>query len=218
MCVVRNRVAILNDISLQIRVGEAVAILGPNGAGKSTLLKCFAGAVRPDRGELCWFGNSSASSPKVRRKIGFSGHEHGLYGELTTLENLVFAARMYGLENPAKHVESALAAASLIHLSNKRVALLSQGLRQRVAIVRSTIHNPPLVLLDEPFASLDRQGRAWLDSLFATWRQSGQAVCFASHDAVHSRELADRLVTLDCGRIVDVEDTRAWSPVSRRSA
>lgn len=216
--VVRNRVAILHDVSLNIRVGETVAVVGPNGAGKSTLLKCFTGAICPDRGELCWFGESPTCSSEVRRKVGFAGHEHGLYGELSTLENLVFAARMFGIDDPQKYSDDALAAASLAHLSKTRVALLSQGLRQRVAIIRSTIHAPLLILLDEPFASLDSQGRDWLDSLFEMWRRSGQAVCFVSHDPDHSRELADRVITLDRGRLVDVEEKHACIPVTRRSA
>ncbi len=216
--VVRNRVSILSDITLKVRAGETVAILGPNGAGKSTLLKCFAGAIRPDRGELCWFGDSSICSSGVRRKIGLAGHEPGLYGELTLAENLLFAARMYGIGNPEKHVEGLLAAASLAHLCDKRVALLSQGLRQRATIVRSTVHAPPLILLDEPFASLDSHGRAWLESLFESWRRSGRTVCFVSHDAAHSRAHADRLVTLDCGRIVDVEEMHQRPPLARRSA
>jgi heme exporter protein A len=216
--VIRNRVSILNDISLQVRAGETAAILGPNGAGKSTLLKCFAGAIRPDHGNLRWFNGSSAYGLNVRRKIGFAGHEHGLYGELTALENVVFAARMYGIASPRRCVASALTAASLAHLANKRVAVLSQGLRQRIAILRSTIHNPSLILLDEPFASLDGQGRAWLDSLFESWRRSGQTVCFVCHDAAHSRALADRVVTLECGRVVDIEETHVRSSVSRWSA
>lgn len=218
VCVVRNRVVILNDVSLQIRTGEAIALLGPNGAGKSTLLKCMAGAIRPDRGGIRWFGDSSTCSAKVRRTIGFVGHEHGLYSELTVRENLVFAAGMFGAERPAKHVASALAEASLAHLADKRVALLSQGLRQRVAIIRSTIHKPSLILLDEPAASLDSQGRAWLDSIFAAWRRSRQTVCFVSHDAGHSRTIADRVVTLDHGRVVAIEEIHHSSPVIRRSA
>lgn len=218
MHVVRNRVPILNDISLTIVAGETIALLGPNGAGKSTLLKCFAGAIRPARGSLRWFHDSSACHPAIRRRIGFSGHEHGLYGELTTLENLIFAARMQRLEQPTKLAEGALTAAALAHLSGKRVALLSQGLRQRVALVRSTIHDPPLILLDEPFASLDGAGRAWLNSLFDLWRHSGRSVCFASHDAPHSREFADRVVSLDRGRIAGVEYMQPRPCLAQRSA
>jgi ABC-type multidrug transport system ATPase subunit len=218
VCVVRNRLSILDDVSIKAYTGETVAILGPNGAGKSTLLKCFTSAIRPDSGELRWFDGSSRYGLDIRRKIGFSGHEPGLYGELTVSENLVFAARMFGVERSRKCAESALVAASLSHISNKRVALLSQGLRQRVAILRSTIHDPLLILLDEPFASLDEQGRAWLESLFESWHKTGRTVCFVSHDVVHSRSLADRVVMLDRGRIVNIEETHSWPAVSRRSA
>jgi heme exporter protein A len=207
LTVVRNRVPVLREIVLSVRPGEAVALMGPNGAGKSTLLRCLAGAVRPDRGTIRWFGSSAARSLTVRRQIGFIGHESGLYSELTTLENLVFAGRMYGVACPDKRAKELLAAAGLEPLTDRLVGQLSQGLRQRLAIARAVVHEPQLVLLDEPFASLDAQGRDWLEQLFHHWRRDGSTVCFVSHDPRDSRGLADRLVSLDAGRIVEAEPT-----------
>lgn len=218
VCVVRHRVPVLDDVSLRIFAGETIAVLGPNGAGKSTLLKCLAGAMRPDGGELLWFNRLQQSCSSIRRPIGFLGHEHGLYWELTARENLVFAGRMYGVEQPLEHAERSLKAASLVHIANKRVAQLSQGLRQRVAIIRAAVHDPRLVLLDEPFASLDAQGGAWLDALFDEWRHAGKAVCFVSHDVHHSNALADRIVTLEAGRIVNVATSARRLTLSQRSA
>lgn len=216
--VVRNRVPVLSDVSLNILAGETIAILGPNGAGKSTLLKCLAGVIRPDRGEFRWFDRLPQCNSSIRRQIGFLGHEHGLYGELTARENLVFAGRMYGVKQPSEQADSALEAASLTQVANKRVVQLSHGLRQRVAVVRAAIHNPRLVLLDEPCASLDVQGRAWLDTRFDEWRHAGTSVCFVSHDFNHSNALADRVVTLEGGRIVNVETAKRRHTLSQRSA
>ena len=216
--VVRNRVPVLREVVLSVRPGETVALMGPNGAGKSTLLRCLAGAARPDRGTIRWFGNAAGRSMADRRRIGLAGHESGLYFELTALENLIFAARMYGVVRPDNRAKELLAAAGLEPLTNRLVGQLSQGLRQRLAIARAVVHEPQLILLDEPFASLDAQGRDWLEQLFRQWRRAGRTVCFVSHDVRDSRGLADRLVSLDAGRIVEVEPTGCLPAFSLQSA
>jgi heme ABC exporter ATP-binding subunit CcmA len=203
LTVYRNRIAVLNGISLAVRSGELVALEGANGAGKSTLLKCLAGAVRPDRGVVTWFETSSRCTPEVRCRIGFVGHECGLYADLTALENLVFAGRMHGVAHPAERANEALAVAGLEAMAGRPVRQLSQGMRQRLAILRAVLHEPPLILLDEPFASLDEPGRCWLEQLFRQWRLAARAVCYVSHDAPRNYELADRVIVLDAGRIVE---------------
>src|SRR3989304_4715443 len=92
-------VPVLRDIDVAVAEGESIAVMGPNGAGKSTLLKCLVGAVRPAAGRVCWFGDATTRCDQVRRQIGFVGQECGLYAELTALENLLFAGRMYGVAN-----------------------------------------------------------------------------------------------------------------------
>lgn len=218
LTVVRNRVAILHSIDLNVAAGKVIGLIGPNGAGKSTLLKCLAGLVRIDRGHIEWFSTSRSCSPAIRRRIGYAGHEHGLYLELTALENLIFAARMFGLSDAVRIAKLALHSVGLLTVANKAIAQLSQGMRQRVSIARATLHDPQLVLLDEPFASLDGQGHAWLESLFATWQELGKTVCFVSHDINLSRRLADKLVSLESGSITDVESIARRSHVSLRSA
>lgn len=218
LTVVRNRVAVLCELNLSISVGEMVALRGSNGAGKSTLLKCLAGALRPNSGEVCWFGNSARCSLADRRRLGFAGHESGLYAELTARENLVFAGRMYGVARTHQRAKELLAVAGLEPFADRLVGRLSQGLRQRLAIARAVVHEPQLILLDEPFASLDARGRDWLERLFHDWRRAGRAVCFASHDSRDSQNLADRFVLLDEGRFVGDEPTHCPSTYSLRSA
>ena len=205
LTVVYGRVPVLRGIDLEIAAGESIAVMGPNGAGKSTLLNCLAGAVRPAAGRIRWFGEASARCNFVRRQIGFLGQEMGLYTELTPVENLLFAGRMYGVANVHNRVANLLADGSLRPQAHRPVGQLSQGMRQRVAILRALVHEPRLLVLDEPSANLDTQGREWLERLLGRWRSAGRTICFASHDAAQSRTLADRIVHLNAGRIVAIE-------------
>ena len=218
LSVIRGRIPILHEIDLIISEGETLAVMGPNGAGKSTLLNCLTGALRPTHGTICCFGDAARSTAVARRQVGFVGHEPGLYGELTALENLVFAGRMFGIDCPTQRAQMLLTEAGIERVAHQAVGQLSQGLWRRLAIVRALIHEPPLVLLDEPFASLDRDGRRWLERLFQQWRVQGRTVCFASHDVEQSRHLADRVIWLDMGRIVASETTSRDPRVRRRSA
>ena len=211
LTVVRDRLPVLRDIYLSLSQGDAVALRGPNGAGKSTLLGCIAGIVRPEQGDIRWFGNRASSSLAVRRRIGFAAHEPGLYFELTALENLVFAGRMYGVPDAVRHAIELLTDAGLEAAANRMVGQLSQGMRQRLAIIRAVVHEPDLILLDEPFSGLDADGRDWLERRFQTWRAAGRTVCFASHNPRASDDLAERVISLDNGCIVDIERTRSLS-------
>lgn len=213
-----NRQTVLRDIHLSIMTGETVALMGPNGAGKSTLLRCLAGIAQPEAGEVRWFGYSRARLSAIRHQIGFAGHESGLYLELTARENLLFAGRMYGISQPHMRANMLLANAGLDAAANRPVGQLSQGMRQRLAIVRAVIHEPRLVLLDEAGASLDARGRDWLKQLFEHWGQVKRTVCFASHDEWEIRNLADRVVRLEAGYIVANEPARCLSANLRRSA
>jgi ABC-type multidrug transport system ATPase subunit len=200
LTVVRERIPVLCSISLALRCGEILAVAGPNGAGKSTLLSCFAGAVHPATGEIRWWGRP-ARSPIVRRQIGFVGHEFGAYHELTVMENFVFAGRMCGVARPEARASELLTDAGLEWTADHRFGNLSQGLKRRVAIMRALIHDPTLILLDEPFAGLDTEGRCWLERLFQLWQRQSQTVCFVSHDERDAHMLADSTVWLRHGRV-----------------
>lgn len=218
LSVVRGRMPILSDIDLAISRAEVVAFMGPNGAGKSTLLSCLAGALRPTSGETCFFGNSVRGMAVPRYQIGYVGHQTGLYGELSALENLTFAARMYGIDYPIERARTLLAEAGLESIAHRPVAKCSQGVRRRISIIRALVHEPLLVVLDEPFASLDAEGCLWLEHLLQRWRDSERTVCLSTHDTEQSGRLADRIIWLNGGRIITTERPTNERSYLRKSA
>lgn len=197
---------ILDRVCLDFVRGQTTALLGSNGAGKTTLLKSLAGLLRPAAGEIRWFGQTARRSPAVRMAVGFVAHQSGVYLELTPRENLTFAARMYGVTDVRSRVDAWLEETGLTRRAEQPASRLSQGMRQRLAIARACIHDPLLVLLDEPFAALDKESRAWLEALLAQWRREGRAACLTSHDRDHCATLADRLVWLCHGRIESINE------------
>lgn len=218
LTVVYGRLPVLRNVDLTIACGESVALMGPNGAGKSTLLKCLVGAIRPAAGTVCWFGDAGSHRSAVVSQIGYVGQEGGVYAELTALENLVFAGRMYGVERVYDRALALLSEAGLERHAYRPVGRFSLGMRQRLSIARAQIHSPRLLVLDEPSSALDAAAREWLARLFADWRRAGRSVCFASHDAAQSYELADRVVHLDAGQIVSCESGRSSRNCLRWSA
>jgi heme ABC exporter ATP-binding subunit CcmA len=192
---------ILDRADLAIGPGELVALVGANGAGKTTLLRCLAGRLRPTAGEVLWFGVSPKGRPDRHRLIGFAAHESLLYPELTAGENLLFAARMYDLPQPRERAGEMLAKTGLARLAGRTAGRLSQGLRQRLSLARALVHDPPIVLLDEPLAGLDTAGRAWLEGWLSELRDRDRAVVFSTHDDRGSRSLADRVLELHGGRL-----------------
>jgi len=194
-----GRRTVLRDLSLSLAEGETVALTGSNGAGKTTLLRCLAGVLRPTRGEVRWFGKSPRLNPALRCNVGLLDHESLLYPHLTIRENLAFAARMHGLA--AAVADRWLEKIALPHASDFFPPQVSRGMRQRVALARALIHEPKIVLLDEPFTGLDRQASGWLADLLLQLRKSGRSICCASHDLQITRRLTDRVVQLEEGRL-----------------
>ncbi len=192
---------VLREIDLEIASGECVALMGGNGAGKTTLLRCLAGIVRPTSGEVRWFGRPANEVPEQRQLVGIVAHETGLYGHLTLRENLLFAARMRMLSDRARLVDHQLEQIGLRKMAGRPVRQLSKGMRQRLALARTLIYDPPILLLDEPFTGLDATSRDWLLGMLCEQRARGRAICFATHDAEHSRQLADRAMFLENGRL-----------------
>jgi ABC-type multidrug transport system ATPase subunit len=192
---------VLDQIDLEIPVGQCVGLIGANGAGKTTLLRCLAALLRPTRGELRWFGELVHGESYVRHLVGVVTHEHRLYPQLTLRENLVFAARMYGLSAPEQRAQQWLRRTALASFTDARPLQVSQGMRQRVAVAQALIHDPPIVLLDEPFSSLDDDSCEWLVELMAKVRCDGRTLCIASHDSAKTENLADRILCLQDGRL-----------------
>jgi len=195
---------------LAVQAGELVALTGANGAGKTTLLRCLAGRLRPTSGEVLWFG--LAPSPASHWLLGYAAHEGHLYPELTASENLLFAARMHSLPQPQQRVDEMLAKTGMTRYSGQAAGRLSQGLRQRLSLARALVHDPPIVLLDEPFAGLDTAGLAWLENWLRELRTRQRTIIFSSHDDQQCRALADRKLELQSGRLQTASLTDAYPP------
>ena len=192
----------LSGITLTLRAGELVGLLGPNGAGKSTLLGILATLVQPSRGLILYGDRSVADGgAALRGAIGFLSHDLQLYAELTARENLEFFAGLHGLPDPGRSAARALEKAGLETRGDDLVQGFSRGMRQRLALERALLHEPRLVLLDEPFTGLDESsGRALADRLRAL-RSDGRIVFLATHDLEAVDGLLDRVLVLQGGRM-----------------
>jgi heme exporter protein A len=198
-----GRVRVLHDISLSLAAGEVLAVAGPNGAGKSTLLRVLAGLMRPTAGEVRVLGRPlTADAAESRRAIGLLSHQTLLYDDLTLLENLTFTARLYGLTDPGAAARAALEAAGLASRAGDSPRQLSRGLLQRAAIARAVLHAPRLLLLDEPFTSLDAASAERLRAALAARRDEGLGLLIVTHHLGEVWELATRVAVLVEGRWV----------------
>jgi heme ABC exporter ATP-binding subunit CcmA len=199
-----GRRRVLNKVSCELRAGEIVALLGPNGAGKSTLLAIAATLLDPSSGRVLYGDTPPASGAELRQRIGVLGHDLAIYPELSASENLTFFARAYGLDDVAGAVSSALARAGLEGRDDP-VGLFSRGMRQRLALERALLHQPRLVLLDEPFTGLDDGATAALRTRLADLRGGGCIVLLATHDLETIEGLADRALLLRGGRLLSLD-------------
>jgi ABC-type multidrug transport system ATPase subunit len=194
----------LSHISFRARRGTILGLLGPNGAGKSTMLSLLATLMQPSSGAIR-FGavDRLAHADALRGRIGVLGHDLFLYPELTARENLAFFAGLYGLRSPADAAQTALERALLAERGDDPVGSFSRGMRQRVALERALIHDPRLVLLDEPFTGLDDASAAALVARLRSLREAGGIVILATHDLDLAEGLLDEAVFLRDGRVAD---------------
>jgi len=187
----------LDGIDLRVDPGESVAVLGPNGSGKSTLLRILAGLLRPTSGQVSVLG---CTLPKethlLRGRVGYLGHEPILYRDLTPRENLELAAALHGLESEAisPRIEALFDAVGMSPRADDRVAELSAGMKQRIDICRAVLHDPELLLLDEPDAHLDPEARRRIAPLIAAG--NGRTRVTVSHDRGAATEDADFVLEL----------------------
>jgi heme exporter protein A len=196
-----GRVRVLRGVDLSIRPGEALAVIGPNGAGKTTLLRLLAGLMRPTSGEIRVLGQPLVpGAAQTRRSIGLLSHQSLLYDDLTLLENLTFAARLYGLDGPQRLAEAALEQAGLRDRSAELPKRLSRGLLQRAAIARALLHDPTILLLDEPFTGLDANAADRLRAHLQTRLRHGLGVVLVTHHLAEAWDLASRVAVLVDGR------------------
>jgi len=190
----------LSRASLRVEAGEIAGILGPNGAGKSTLLGILGTLLRPTTGRVRYGNLDASNGAALRARIGVLGHDLFLYPELTARENLEFFAGVHGLDRPADAARAALGSAGLEDRADDPVSTFSRGMRQRVALERALIHQPRLVLLDEPFTGLDDASAAALVHRLQALREAGAMVVVATHDLDVADGLLDRALFLRDGR------------------
>ena len=195
----------LSRVSFAAGAGEIIGLLGPNGAGKSTLLGVLSTLVAPSRGNVL-YGDRRARElgAALRRRLGYLSHDLQLYPELTAAENLEFFARLYGDSDPAGRVAAALIQARLTDRAGDRVAGFSRGMRQRLALERALLHEPRLVLLDEPFTGLDERSVGDFVARLSGLRAAGCMVLLATHDLDIVDGLLDRAIVLRAGRTIPI--------------
>ena len=204
-----GRRRVLNKVSLRCDAGQIVALLGPNGAGKSTLLSIVATLIEPSAGAVRYGAHAARESgAALRSRIGLLGHDLYLYPELSAAENLRFFGRLYGLRDVDRRVNEALDRAALTARRDDPVASFSRGLRQRLAVERALLHEPRLILLDEPFTGLDDVATAALRDRLTGLRASGTIVLLTTHDLETIDGLVDRAVMLQNGKLVDLPGGR----------
>ena len=188
----------LADLSFTLEAGQTLAVLGPNGAGKTTLLRLLATLLRPHSGEIRVLGHSlPQESWAVRGRIGLLGHEPLLYRELTARENLAFHAALHGVE--AGRAEQLLITVGMERRADEPLRTLSRGMVQRVAVCRALLHDPELLLLDEPRANLDPAANELVEPLIG--RASGRTRVIVSHDPAGLLAEADLVLGLVRGRV-----------------
>ncbi len=174
---------VLWDLDMTLEWGELLVLSGPNGSGKTTLLKILSTQVRPDAGDISIAGfDLTRQANQVRRRVGVAGHNTFLHDDFTCLENLVYYGRLFRLEGPAKRAMDVLAQVGLEDRANHRVRNLSNGMQRRVSIARALLHNPRILLLDEPEVGLDASSVAMLGDLIAQWTGSGRSVVMTTHN------------------------------------
>jgi ABC-type multidrug transport system ATPase subunit len=201
----------LKGVDLKVGQGELVSLLGPNGSGKTTLLRILAAVTRPTYGEVRIFGASPRDGPNVRERLGVLPHQSYLYGELTGFENLRFAATMYGIHTSKDELRGALAHVGLAHAGDAQVRTYSSGMRKRLALARATLHDPELILLDEPYGALDVQGIEWVDRFINELREARKTLVIATHEIGRALALCDRAVSLRLGRVAFDGPTSEYS-------
>jgi heme exporter protein A len=192
----------LSGVSIAVHAGECVALFGPNGAGKTTLLRTFGGLLRPTRGGASIEGRSLPGDAAIRAHVGMVSHHSLLYDALSALENVMFAARLYSMQDPRGAATRTLDRMGMSAKMNAPVRSLSRGMQQRVSIARATVHSPVVILADEPYSGLDEEGSRSLTVLLGELRAAGAAMIVVTHNISEGFALATHAAVMSAGRIV----------------
>lgn len=193
---------VLRGLDFHVEPGEFVALLGPNGAGKTTFLRILSSLARPTQGTVKLAGFSlPAQAGAVRQRLGVVSHQPLLYENLTAFENLTFYGRMYAVHDLTKRIDEVLEMVGLAARRNDLVRTFSRGMQQRLAIGRAVLHDPQVMLFDEPYTGLDQDASAMLDGVLRDVAALGRTVVMTSHDLIRAGELATRFDVLSRGVI-----------------
>lgn len=194
---------ILSGLNFAVPASRCAAVVGANGAGKSTMLKLLATLTRPTHGRLELFGQVvGRDAVTLRQRIGLIGHQPMLYRDLSARENLLLFGRLYGLKKIATRAAELLDRVQLSDRAHDPVGTFSRGMTQRVAIARALMHDPDLLLADEPFAGLDTPSARMLESMLRELRDEGRTVVLVTHDMDQALRLCDQVIVLQRGRLV----------------
>lgn len=194
-----GRFAALRGVTAEFDAGRFHAILGDNGAGKTTLLRALAGLAQPTQGTLSIFGKSPR---EATRDLGYMAHPSLLYDEMTGMENLRYVARLYGISGDER-CEHAIRAVGLDPALTRGVGQYSQGMRQRMSLARAILHDPKVLLLDEPFSNVDVHSAREMVGLLKGMRDAGKTVFVVTHQALLLEGVADEFIWMRAGQIVD---------------
>ena len=206
---------VLRGVDLVVDAGQALVLLGPNGAGKTTLLRMLALLLRPSSGRLSLFGvEAGVAPPELRRRLGYLGHESFCYPDLSGTENLAFHARLFGVPDPRARAAAVLAWAGLEGAGARPVRVYSRGMSQRLALARTLLHDPDLLLLDEPFSGLDPTAVEALQERLVALCAAGRTIVLTTHDLERAAPIATRTAILHRGRIAALLDARAADAVA----
>jgi heme exporter protein A len=198
----------LHGVSARFEPGRVAAVLGPNGAGKTTLLGILSTLVSPSSGAVHWGSEALVRGTPLRARIGYVGHDPGLYADLTARENLRFFCALHGCDATDARVDRLLARVGLGDVPGDASArTFSRGMLQRLALARALAHDPALLLFDEPSAALDPAGAAWLQAELAAERGAGRTIVLVTHDLEAAAAIADQVLILRRGRVM-LDDAR----------
>jgi heme exporter protein A len=209
-------------VTFSLAPGDCLAVFGPNGAGKTTLLRLLAGLLKPSSGNARLAGVPLPGGPLARSRVGLISHHTMLYEALSARENVSFAARLYGIRNPAARVDDSLRRMSMLERSDAPVRLLSRGMQQRVSIARAMVHSPQVVLADEPYSGLDESGARALTALLRELRSSGTAIIIVTHNLAEGLSLATHAAVMQRGKFVRYDaseriDTASYAATYREA-
>ncbi len=195
----------LRGVDFALGAGDSLAVFGPNGAGKTTLLRVLAGLLKPDGGTVRFGGEVLVRGNAARRRrVGLISHHSLLYDGLTAAENLVFYARLYAVPEPRAAAARALAGVGLADRADDVVGTFSRGMIQRLAIARALLHDPEVMLLDEPFSGLDQAAAATLRGLLGRLRAERRTMVLVTHNIDEGLELATHVAIQVAGRFVSL--------------